>query len=107
MAIEQTRHALLEATLPHIPFDGWTGAAVTAGARNLGLSPGEVANGFPGGPTGMIGLMSVEADQRMLEALEREDLASMKVREGVALADRMRLELYAADREAVRRALAM
>ena len=91
MAIEQTRHALLEATLPHIPFDGWTGAAVTAGARNLGLSPAEVANAFPGGPIEMIELMSLEADQRMLEALEREDLASMKVRERVALAVRRRL----------------
>jgi ubiquinone biosynthesis protein COQ9 len=107
MAIEQTRHALLEATLPHVPFDGWTGAAVTAGARNLGLSPAEVANAFPGGPIEMIELMSLEADQRMLEALEREDLASMKVRERVALAVRRRLELYVADREAVRRALAM
>jgi ubiquinone biosynthesis protein COQ9 len=107
MAIEQTRRALLEATLPHVPFDGWTGAAVTAGARNLGLSPAEVANAFPGGPIEMIELMSLEADQRMLEALEREDLASMKVRERVALAVRRRLELYAADREAVRRALAM
>ena len=65
MAIEQTRHALLEATLPHVPFDGWTGAAVTAGARNLGLSPAEVANAFPGGPIEMIELMSLEADQRM------------------------------------------
>jgi ubiquinone biosynthesis protein COQ9 len=107
MAIEQTRRALLEATLPHVPFDGWTGAAMMAGARNLGLSAAEVANAFPGGSIEMIELMSADADQRMLEALEREDLASMKVRERVALGVRRRLELYAADREAVRRALAI
>ena len=107
MSIERVRHQLLNATLPHVPFDGWTRASLMAGARNLGLSPAEVANAFPGGPVEMIELMSVEADQRMLESLEREDLASMKVRERVALAIRCRLELYAADREAVRRALGM
>jgi ubiquinone biosynthesis protein COQ9 len=43
----------------------------------------------------------------MVEAMEREDLASLKVRERVALGVRRRLELYAADREAIRRALAV
>jgi len=106
MGIEHTRCKLLDATLPHVPFDGWTGAALMAGARDLGLGPAEVANAFPGGPIEMIELMSIEADQRMLESLEREDLASKKVRERVALAIRRRLELYAADREAIRRGLA-
>lgn len=106
MSIEQKRRDLLQATLPHVPFDGWTAAAIMAGARNLALSAAEVANAFPGGAIEMIELMSLEADQRMLEALEHEDFASMKVRARVAIAVRRRLELYTADREAVRRALA-
>jgi ubiquinone biosynthesis protein COQ9 len=107
MPIEETRRRLLRAALPHVPFDGWTGVAMLAGARDLGLSAAEAANAFPGGPVEMIEFMSLEADQRMVEAMEREDLASLKVRERVALGVRRRLELYAADREAIRRALAV
>jgi ubiquinone biosynthesis protein COQ9 len=107
MPIEETRRRLLRATLPHVPFDGWTGAAMLAGARDLGLSAAEAANAFPGGAVEMIEFMSLEADQRMVEAMEREDLASLKVRERIALGVRRRLELYAADREAIRRALAV
>jgi ubiquinone biosynthesis protein COQ9 len=107
MPIEETRRKLLRATLPHVPFDGWTGAAMLAGARDLGLSHAEAANAFPAGPVEMIEFMSLEADQRMVEAMEREDLAKLKVRERVTLGVRRRLELYAADREAIRRALAV
>ncbi|HXV23755.1 MAG TPA: COQ9 family protein, partial [Alphaproteobacteria bacterium] len=107
MPIEEKRRRLLAASLTHVPFDGWTGAAMLAGARDIALSPAEAANAFPGGPIEMIELMSMEADQRMLEAMEREDLASLKVRDRVALGVRRRLELYAEDREAIRRALAV
>jgi ubiquinone biosynthesis protein COQ9 len=107
MAIEETRRRLLEAALPHVPFDGWTGTALLAGAREIGLSPAEAANAFPGGPVEMLELMSLEADHRMLQALETEDLSSRKVRERVTLAVRRRLELYARDREAIRRGLAV
>ena len=107
MSIEETRRRLLKATLTHVPFDGWTGAAMLVGARDLGLSPAEAVNAFPGGAVEMIEFMSLEADRRMLEALEREDLAALKVRGRVAIGVRRRLELYAVDREAIRRALAV
>ncbi len=107
MGIEETRRRLLRATLSHVPFDGWTGRALQAGARDIGLGPAEAANAFPGGPVEMIEFMSTEADQRMLEALEREDVAALKVRERVAVGVRRRLELYVSDREAIRRALAV
>lgn len=107
MGIEEARRRLLRATLSHVPFDGWTGRALQAGARDIGLSPAEAANAFPGGPVEMIEFMSTEADQRMLEALEREDVAALKVRERVAVGVRRRLELYVSDREAIRRALAV
>jgi ubiquinone biosynthesis protein COQ9 len=107
MPIEETRRKLLRATLSHVPFDGWTGAAMLAGARDLGLSHAEAVNAFPGGAVEMMEFMSLEADQRMVEAMEREDLEKLKVRERVTLGVRRRLELYAADREAIRRALAV
>lgn len=107
MPIEETRRRLLRATLAHVPFDGWTRTAILAGARELKLSPAEAANAFPGGPVELIEFMSREADQRMIEVMEREDLAALKVRERVALGVRRRLELYAGERESIRRALAV
>ena len=107
MSIEKTRARLLAAALPHVPFDGWTGAAIRAGARDAGLSAAEAANAFPGGPVEMLEFMSRDWDQRMLEALEREDVASLRVRERVALAVRRRLEAHVGEREAVRRGAAV
>src|SRR5215831_17204357 len=107
MSIEKTRARLLAATLRHVPFDGWTGAAMRAGASDAGLSASEAANAFPGGPVEMIEFMSLDWDRGMLEALEREDLAALRVRERVALAIRRRLESHIGEREAVRRGLAV
>ena len=36
------RDRLLEATLPHVIFDGWGMAALEAGARDLGLEIGHI-----------------------------------------------------------------
>ena len=43
------RDALIEAALAHVPFDGWSSAALNAGARDLNLAGGAVADLFPGG----------------------------------------------------------
>ena len=80
---------------------------VVVGVEQPGVGRDDAVPVRVGVVSGRDGELVLPADQRMLEALEREDLASMKVRERVALAVRRRLELYVADREAVRRALAM
>lgn len=103
---ERLREQLLSATLPHIPFDGWTMVAFHAGMRDAGADPGLAANAFPGGMTEMIEYWNRLADRRMLESLAAIDLDSMKVRERVARAVRLRLEQAAAHREAVRRGVA-
>lgn len=103
--LAQQRASLLEATLRHVPFDGWSWTSLDAGARDLGLAPGEAARLFPGGPLEVVRYFSSEADRRMLQALEEMDLASMKVREKIATAVRLRLETVAAHREAVRSGL--
>ena len=41
--------AIVEAALLHIPFDGWSDAALKAGAVDAGLSPEDVVRLFPGG----------------------------------------------------------
>ena len=105
MPIEETRDQLLAAALAHVPFDGWTGRALRAGAADLGLDPALAANAFPGGPAELLEAFSAEIDRRMLAALEARDLGAMKHRQRIATAVRARLELLAPQREAVRRGL--
>lgn len=106
MADEKQKLALLDATLRHVPFDGWSWLAIDAAARDLRIDPIEARRLYPGGPGEMIRAFSSEADRQMLAALERLDLASMKVREKVTAGVRLRLEAVAAHREAAGRAVA-
>jgi len=103
---EAERLALLAAVLAQVPFDGWSRAALQAGAESLGLAAAAVQRHFPGGPGDAIRLFSRQADQEMLAGLAALDLASMKIRERVAAAVRLRLDAVADHREAVRRGLA-
>ena len=100
------REALLKATLPHVPFDGWTRTALQAGARDAGIEQALADNAFPGGMAELLDFHHRQADVEMVRALEgRPDLATLKTREKVALAIRLRLEAEAGHREAIRQAL--
>ncbi len=98
------RDRLLEAALPHVPFDGWGARALEAGAADRGLGEGEVHAAFPSPARDAAAHFSDWADRRMLERLEGVDLAAMKVRERIAFAVRARLEALAPHAEASRRA---
>ena len=102
---DEARDRLLLAALPHVPFDGWSEAALTAAAVDLGLEPADARNAFPGGPVALVTYHAAYADRRMEEALKESDLAAMRVRERIAHAVRLRLEQNAAHREAIRAAL--
>jgi ubiquinone biosynthesis protein COQ9 len=101
------KDALLEAVLPNVVFDGWSPAAVRAGAERLGLDEAESLRLFPDGPGEVALWLDDWADRRMLEALGGLDLAGMKVRARVAAAVTARLQALAPHREAVRRAIAL
>lgn len=103
---EALRDALIDAVLPHVPFDGWTHTALRRGAGDIGRSVDEAHRAFPHGPAGMVEHFSAMSDRRMLDALDRMDLASMRVPERVAAGVRVRLEQAAPHREAVQRAIA-
>ncbi len=106
MDIESTRRRLLDATLNHVPFDGWTMTALQRAAADLDLDAATAVNAFPGGAAELIAFHSAEADRRMLDALQPLDLPGMRVRDRIAAAVRLRLEQNTAHREAIRRALA-
>lgn len=99
------RDRLIAAALDHVPFDGWTKRALNMGARDLNLTPADVLRAFPGGLGDAADHFADWIDRRMLAELAKLDLASMKVRERVAAGVRVRLELNAPHREAIRRLL--
>ncbi len=99
------RQQLLAASLPIVPFEGWSERALLQAAAAIGVPAPQALNAFPGGAAEMIAFHSAEADARMLEALEREDMAALKVRERIALAVRTRLTQNEPNLEAVRRGL--
>jgi ubiquinone biosynthesis protein COQ9 len=96
------REALLTAILDHVPFDGWSESAFKIGAQDAGISIERALNAFPGGMAEVLAFYHESADQWMIEALLREPLADMKIREKIAKAVRLRLEQNFAHREAVR-----
>jgi ubiquinone biosynthesis protein COQ9 len=100
------RAELLQASLVHVAFDGWSRVALRAAAQDLGIDPALAENAFPGGEADLIEAFSLWADGEMLDALDKRNLAAMKVREKITAGVRQRLELLEPHREAVRRGLA-
>ena len=98
---------LLEATLPNVLFDGWSLAALKAGAQAIDLPEAEIVRLFPDGGREAALWLDDWADRRMLAALESVDLPALKIRARVATAVQARLEVLAPHREAVRRAIAL
>ena len=104
---DRDRLRLLQATLPHVSFDGWTLAAMRAGAGDVDMDPADLERLFPDGPDELIRLFMEHADTLMVHELERRDLGNMRIRDRIATTVRVRLEQQAPHREAIRRALAL
>ena len=104
---DAVREKIIEAALPHVPFDGWTMETLRRAAQDAGHEPVMALRVFPRGAIEAVEFWNTLADRRMLAALEKEDISSLKIRARVALAVRRRLEAAGSHREAVRRALGL
>jgi ubiquinone biosynthesis protein COQ9 len=96
------RDRLLQASLPHVSFDGWSAAALRAGARDMGMEDGIVADIFPSGGRDLLTAFSRAVDRRMVETVAGADLIALRIHERVALAVEARFEVLSLHREAVR-----
>ncbi|MDF3075231.1 MAG: hypothetical protein K0S54_2898 [Alphaproteobacteria bacterium] len=105
--LQAEKDAMADAILSHAAFDGWTGTAMAAGARDLGKPAEEAQRLFPGGAVELIDWIDAQATARMQAALAARDLSGLKIREKIALAVRLRLEPLTAYREALRRAASL
>ena len=93
---------LLEAIKPHVPFDGWTEAALRAAMEETGISRGLAQAACPRGAVDLALAFHEEGDAAMLLRLAETDLSGLRFRDRVAAAVRYRLEAIE-DKELVRR----
>jgi ubiquinone biosynthesis protein COQ9 len=105
--LDLLRDRVLLALLPDVPFDGWTRTALKCAGENVGVSGTQLATLFPRGPRDVAAWFSDWADRQTAAALRDEPLATLKVRERIALGVRTRLDILLPHREALRRALTL
>jgi ubiquinone biosynthesis protein COQ9 len=100
------KDAILLAALPHVAFEGWSKAALRAGALDAGRTPGDLLHAFPDGVADAIAHWSDWADRQALYAIESADLAHLRTHERVAMGVWARLEAMGRWRDAARKATA-
>lgn len=96
---------LVEAALPHVVFEGWSDAALKEAIAESGVAPGLAHALLPRGGVDLALAYHRLGNEAMRTALAASDLTTMRFRDRVAHAVRLRLET--ADREAVRRGTAL
>lgn len=102
---DDLKTVLLAAALPHVAFDGWSNAAFAAAAADAGIDPALARGICPRGALDLALAYHAAGDGAMQARLAQADLAGMRYRERIAHAVRLRLE--GADREVVRRGVAL
>lgn len=105
IGMDRAKEILLEAALPHVPFDGWSAATLAAAIADSRLDPRLAHALFPRGGIDLAVAYHKAGDARMAAALAAEDLSALRFRDRVARAVLLRLE--GADRELVRRGSAL
>lgn len=90
----------------HVPFDGWTNAALVRAAKDIGLSEAEAQALAPRGPIDLAAALHRVGDRNFAATFARTDVAGLRYSEKVARAVWLRLEA-AGDRDVVRKATAL
>lgn len=99
---DDTVNRLVQAALPHVPFDGWTRTTFQAAVADTGLDPAHAALICPRGALDLAVAFHRAGDRDMAQRLAAQDLAALKIRERVTLAVQTRLDV-AGNKEVVRR----
>src|SRR5689334_131109 len=95
------RDRLAEAVATEAAFSGWSQTALRAAADQIGAGP-DAERLFPGGPADVLAYLSRRADQRTVAALENAGAMSLRIRERIKLAVRLRIESTVGGKESVR-----
>jgi ubiquinone biosynthesis protein COQ9 len=104
--LQRLKDTILLATLPHIAFEGWSMAALDAGAADAGLGKADLLHAFPGGVVDALAHWSDWADRKAVKAINAGDIAHLRTHERVAMGVWARLEAMGRWREAARKGTA-
>jgi len=97
------KDAILDAALTHVAFDGWSEATLEAAISDTGADPAAARAAFPRGAVDLALAFHRRGDADMVARLAGEALSEMRIRDRIAHAIRVRLDLAEDDKEAVRR----
>ena len=100
--LDAARETILLAALGHVPFYGWSKKAIAAGIAEAAVRDTVARLAFPGGPEDLAEYYSGFADRRMVEALDADAIAEMRIRDRITAVVRLRLVQAEGEREAVR-----
>ncbi|KHA64141.1 MULTISPECIES: COQ9 family protein [unclassified Sphingomonas] len=107
LTLDEIRSLLAPGIAANAAFDGWSDAARDMAADAAGIDRDVAALAFEEGPVDMIDAWFADIDVAMLASLPPERLSAMKIRARIAALIEARLQATAADRESLRRALAI
>jgi ubiquinone biosynthesis protein COQ9 len=103
MTPDELRESILQATLPHIAYDGWSDVSFKRAADELKIDKGIIDLAFPNGAIEMIEDYAQQCDLRMLEIIKNPDFHSLKIREKITKLVRTRIEIETDNKEASNR----
>ncbi len=101
-SLTPVREAVLDAMLTFAPFEGWTMAALRRAAAEAGIDRTTLRRAFPKGIVDLLDLYAARCDRTMVEALQAMDLGSMRIRDRVTTAVRVRFEAMIPHKSAAR-----
>lgn len=97
------REEIVNAALPHVAFDGWSSATLTAASTDCDIPLETARLAFPRGGVDMALEFHRMMDRKLEADLDPDVLSKMKIRDRITHAVRRRIELVMSEREAVRR----
>ena len=98
----ELRDEIVEAALPHIPFEGWNWKSIETAARDAGHTEAVVKAVFPGRMNDVLDAFADWADRRMLAELATIHAEDLRIRDRIRTALLARYRLLNEHKEAVR-----
>lgn len=102
--LQEVRARLIDAALPHVPFDGWTDLTWRAALKDAAIDAGLALAAAPRRCLDLAAGFHRAGDEEMARIAAEEDLAQLRYSERVARLVRLRVEIAGRNREAARRA---
>ncbi|MBT6095483.1 MAG: COQ9 family protein [Rhodospirillaceae bacterium] len=103
--LQHQRDRVIEASLAHVPFDGWSWKALEVGALDTGADAILAKRLFARGLGEAAEHFADWADRRMLAELEKMNLGEMRIRDRIHACVKTRIELNVPYKEALRHLL--